>query len=530
MSTVTSIQTRRIVEKISAYYERFGYRTRSVIKGNQASVTGTKNLGPDQFECRVAETAKGTAIGFFAKNYWYNFLPLLPFLVFAVLYGLTQVEAIAPHITGANTLFGINYLKLLVGDLDLSILSVLVFLMIPTVFIVMNYTKQKIRLANLKLRFPFFTKDANWEPNDLSTSTISFQAVQFGFFQGWVLAILYFAVLAMSTETIDNIVGLYDTDINTLRIALHEGFSLTGGALIGLISADKAYQIRKELKANDISLNLRGGLSERRLEPVIYSISVSGISALFSILFFSVTFLKGTTITNLAYMVITYVIAGIISAYIRDEGPLWFSISFGSILLFSSLSFVFRTGSESALAFVVVMQLLLIPMSFILISGHVFSTVLERYRIKTLDPLYTIFPHAAFISIFLHKRRVKKAKIRYESSLESDELDFVDEKGLIFLDKQLLAKKGEKVLFLARHYFELITWYNAQFEKDFVLLPRPHEFQRYLQSKVQIGNVAQQIKFLEFADQVIWDVDYIPESEELAQNESFGKEMVLAIN
>ncbi|MHA2504590.1 MAG: hypothetical protein ACXAE3_17180, partial [Candidatus Kariarchaeaceae archaeon] len=63
-----SIQIRRVSERVKQYYSIFGLRPSGVMTPGRAVLRGSKRLGFDEIECVVAETARGTSVGFYAVN------------------------------------------------------------------------------------------------------------------------------------------------------------------------------------------------------------------------------------------------------------------------------------------------------------------------------------------------------------------------------------------------------------------------------------------------------------------------------
>ena len=527
--SLASVQIKRISEKVAYYFQKYGYRTHTTISNQSAKIGATPELGVDLFECRIVETARGTAVGFYATNQWVNFLPAIPFVLVILLYLLNLIPGLNELISGFSSLGGINYIKLFLGDFEISIFSVIIITAIPTVFVVTNFFFQKVRLQNIKLRFNYFTRDAKWDPENLTSSMAAFRGAQVGFFQGWFIAVIYFTVLALSNATIAEITGIYGGELEAIKQALFEGFSALAGATIGLIAGDKAQQIRKEISIASSGLRYKGGLQERRFEPILFSLQAGGYSGIIGILFFSVTFLSGASFTIIAYLLLGYLVASVISGYIRDEGPLWFSASVGIILIGTSLSFIFRTGSEAPFAFIVILHLLLIPYCFVIIANHYFTNVLKKSGISTSEHLYHLFPFSIFLSLVLVRRRKSKIRKRYEKEIEDENYSFEDT-GLLFIDKTMLENKGKNALILAKHYFELIGWYNTLFEEnDVILLPKIQELTNYWIKKSKKEIKPEEVAFVEFADKFIWDESFSPEETNIDQNEAIGREMVFSI-
>lgn len=522
-----SIQIKRIAERVNRFYKRFGYRTHAKIQSNQAWVYGNKELGFDQAVCRIAETARGTAIGFFPKNTWQNFTVFIPFILGYVLLILNEFEFGENLLTGENTLLGYNYLTLFLGDASLTFLTTIVFIIVPAIFAVVNYIIQDIRIYNLKGRFPFFTRDAIWEPRDLSATQISIKASMTGFFHGWMVAILYFAALSMGGDVINDITTLYGIQLNAFKAALIEGFAISGGLITGLITSQKSILLRKELQRTDNSLKFSGGLSERRLETILYGISSALYAAVIQLIFFSFTFLKDGTMVHTFYFVFGAIIGGAAIFLIQEENPIWFASTYGVFLFFSSLILIFRTGSEAGFAFVVILQIIIIPLSFLLVANLSFEYVMKKYNIKTYDGIFNLSPLKPLISVFMARRQRKEHIREYEAKLAEDNLQLGPD--VLVIDRMRLDKIGENALRVARHYYELLGWYNAKFDEDLVFIPKPSELNNWWTDRTGKPIIDGNTQFITIADKLIWDYEFVPSNAELEQIEAEGKRMVLAI-
>jgi hypothetical protein len=522
-----SIQLRRISERVNRFYNRFGYRTQTKMGRQQIWVSGTRELGLNQIECRIAETARGTAIGFYAKNSWQNFLVILPFLFILALLSLNEISEISRFLSGDEAFLGYQWISLFAGDIEFHWLSYIVLLAIGSLFVLMNYFIQQIRLYNLKGKFPFFTKDAIWEPRDLSTSMINTKAAMTGFFHGWMVAIFYFGALSFGEQVLNDITLLYNISVEELKDALIEGFSLSIGLIVGLLAANKAMLIRKEYMKTDSSLKFQGGLNERRVETILFGIHASIFSAVLLISFLSVTFLKEAMFFHAFYIIFGSIIGGAVVIIIEEESPMWFGGTYGIFLFFSSLLLIFRTGNEAGLAFVVVLQIIIIPLSFLLVLNLSFEYVLKKYRIKTNDGVFSLSPLKPILTLISIRKYHKQVKIRYETKLEDEEFDYDDR--ILIIDPSKLRKIGDPAINLAKHYFELITWYNAQFEEQGVILPNAIEFDEWWANRTGNQTSENNKTFLKFADQLVWDTEFYPNNIDLAQYENHGKNMVLAI-
>ena len=525
---MTTIQIRRISAKINRYLSRFGFRTHTEYQNTRAKILAAKDLGLDQIECKIAETSRGTAIGFYSKNGWTNFLVFIPFAFLLGLPLLKSNNLLPSSLSGENSFVDIT--SLLGGDLNLNFLSISVLVLIPLIFSLMSYAMQQIRLSFIKSRFSFFTKDANWNPSELTPTMISFRGAQTAFFHGWLFAIVYFSVFAMPSYILSDVLALYQISQETLREGVNAGFLIVSGSLVGLVSADKSNKLRKEYSRQDKTLRFGSGIVLRRVEGILYSLSSALIAGIFFLPFISLTFVNSTSASLLVFHTSGYLIAAVIGGYIRDEGAISFVTAYGSMLLFLSLGLVFRTGAEPAFAFVVILQLLLIPFSLLLIANRGVENKFAEYKVKSIDYYYQFLPLNIFVTIYLLLSRKRKRQIQYEKSLEEDTI-LEDDEGQLYIDRSVIeGKSGELGILIAKHYFELMAWYNSSFdENQLVLIPTQKELISYVSERTGKQPSMEDFEFLSMADRLIWDITFSPEKEELAHTEKSGKKLVLEL-
>ncbi|RMG31053.1 MAG: hypothetical protein D6732_15190 [Methanobacteriota archaeon] len=523
----TSIQIRRITDKVGRYFQRFGFRTYSRILERGSVISANKTLGPDRFQCRVAETSRGTAVSFYSINTWTNFLPFLPFLLFGLLIALNEVGGLSQFISGENALFGVNWIRLIGGSFEINVLSVGILILIPSIFSFTLYSMQTIRLANLKNRFSFFTKDAIWEPRDVSSSILSLRGAQTGFTHGWFLAIMFFSLFAMPQAIIDDVKVIYNVDEEQLQKSMEFGFSIISGLLIGLVSGIKSLILRKEQSRFDARLKLTGTYYERRIEPMLFGAQTALVAGALFIPFQAITFSQTGAFANAAFTVTALAIGGIVAGSIYEEGPVWLAGSYIALLFFTSIALVFRTGQEPALAFVVILILFFSLVPFFLLSSVVFDTVLRRYRINTVDFHYDYFPFNPIWSIIQTQRRIQRTIQAYEESLAEEHI--IAESGVLLIDKALLHKKGgELAERIAKHYFQLLTVYNSMFdEEEAVLVPTNGQLIEWWAGKVGKRDLKNQVAFLNFTDRLLWDPEFFPEQNDLKKFDNIGFNMVI---
>ncbi len=523
----TTIQIRRITDKVGRYFQRFGYRTYTRILERGSIISATKTLGPDRFQCRVAETSRGTAVSFYSINTWTNLLPFLPFILLGALIGLNQLDGMSQYLSGENAFLEINWIRLFAGTFEPNFLSWGLLVLIPTIFSFTLYSMQRIRLDNLKNRFSFFTKDAIWEPRDVSSSIISMRGAQTGFIHGWFLAIFFFSLFAMPQTIIDDVESIYNVDQEQLLRGMEFGFAIISGMAVGLISGIKSLVLRKEQSRYDSRLKITGTFYERRIEPMIYGAQTALIAGAIFIPFLSITFSQTGPFSNAAFTIVGLVIGGTVAGSIYEEGPVWMAGSYIAQLFFTSIALVFRTGQEPALAFIVILILFFSIVPFFLLSSVLFDVVLKRYRIKTVDFHYDFFPFNPIWTIIQTRRRMIQTIRTYEESLKEEHV--MTESGVLQIDKTLLHKKGgELAERIAKHYFQLLTIYNSMFdEEEAVLLPTNEQLIEWWSEKVGRRDFKSQFSFLTFTDRLLWDPEFFPENGELKRLEKVGFNMVI---
>ncbi|MCY3411685.1 MAG: hypothetical protein INQ03_08650 [Candidatus Heimdallarchaeota archaeon] len=524
-----SIQIRRVTERVRQYYQVFGFRPKSYMMPGRAVVRGSRRLGFDEIECVVAETARGTSVGFYPVNTLHGLIYAIPFFLLLLLHGLNQLEFFSNYLTGNEALLGINWLKLFSGNAELDFKFVAVTLFLGLLPLALEIVHQRIRLANLKSRFSFYTRDAIWETREAPDSIIALQTTRSIINHSWLLAIIYFALFSFVDGARSEVESLYNSSTAELFNATTDAFSISVGVVIGLLSADKAIALRKQNARIDKRSRISGGLLERRIDPVLYGIQAAAFTIIPYGLFMSVTFLKGSSMDFAFQLLFFALVGGFITGLVHAEGPLWISMAYGVLIFFSSLIFIFRTGEQPAYAYIVIIQLFILPFPFIIYMTRSFQKVLKKEGIDSLDWMYEVFVLPAIITYIGIKRQRKKARDRYireyDRDLEADEIE-----NKIRINKEILLDKNSSLHKMAMHYYEILLSYTASFEDDkFIYFPTEKQLLGWWEEKTKKKSIENHLDFLYFIDRVLWDPTFEPFSDEISRYESVALEMAVAI-
>ncbi len=524
-----SIQVRRVTERVKKYYKVFGFRSTAMMRPGRSVIRGGRRLGFDEIECVVAETARGTSVGFYTINAFQGLIYMIPFLFVYLLHLLNKIEGVSKYITGDDKLFEIDWLKLFSGNATLDIKFTLVFLLLGLIPLMLEFVHQRIRLANLKSRFSFFTRDAIWDTREAPSNLIALLSSRSVIIHSWILSILYFSLFSFPSNTIGEIISLYKTNSDDLYYATADAFSMTVGLVIGLLSADKAIRMRKENSLIDKRSRITGSLLERRIDPIFYGIQAAAYSVILFGLLMSVTYLKGVSFDIAFQMLAFALLGGLITGLIHSEGPLWVSSAYGILIFFSSLIYIFRTGANPEYAFIVIIQLFIIPFPFILLIARSFDNVLKKEGIKSSDWLYDVIPLLPMISITIQNRHRKIVQKKYLEDMDREiEYDSIDDR--IRIKKELLMDKSSPGHKLAMHYYELLMSYTASFDDDkFIYIPTTNQLITWWEEKTGKNSDESQINFLDSVDRLLWDPSYLPYTDKLTSDEIIGRKMVLAI-
>ena len=103
-----SIQIRRVTERVKSYFQDFGFIPNAVMSRGRSVIRGKRRLGFDEVECVVAETARGTSIGFYPINSFQGLIYGIPFFFVLILHLLNQIESLQPSISGEEAFLGVN--------------------------------------------------------------------------------------------------------------------------------------------------------------------------------------------------------------------------------------------------------------------------------------------------------------------------------------------------------------------------------------------------------------------------------------
>ena len=525
-----SIQVRRVTERVKQYYSIFGLRPFARMAPGRSVIRGSKRLGFDEIECVVAETARGTSVGFYAINQLQGLLHSIPFLFMLLLTGLAQVKQVQDYILGsADNFISINFQKLFLGEAQMSFWLIFILILIPIIFFLTDYLVQRIRVDIIKSRFSFYSRDAIWETREVPLSMITLQAIRSTFMHLWALAIVYFAVFSSTGKVVTELSSIYQADTEALYSATIDAFVITGGLVLGLLTSYKSLKLRKQYGRVDNRIRISGGLTERRFDPILFGSQAAILAGLLVSAFFSFTFFASATTAQIGQFMIFVVIGGAIAGAIQEEGETWILSSYGIFIFFTSLLLIFRTGQQPAYAYVVVLQLFLVPIPFIMLLSTNYEKVLKKADITNPDWLFDTIPFLSFLSLFLASRKQELARRAYEKNLE-EEISTEALPSQIKITKSLLQNTDSNAYRLVRHYFELLFTYTASYEEtQFVTLPTYNQFQQWWTSRTGSKPDDQQEIFFNEADQLLWDPDYQPEDTKLAELEDVGKKMVLKI-
>jgi hypothetical protein len=525
-----SIQVRRITTKVRKFYELFGYRHFTQYSNGRAVIRGSKRLGSDEIECVVADTARGTSIGFYSINTLQGLLYGIPFILLIFLHLLNGLDIFKEFISGRNNPLSINFLTLFTGNTSLNTVFVLSILFIALLPIMIDYSIQTIRVSNIKARFSFYSKNALWETREAPTSLILLQTIKSAFTQAYLLAIMFFAIFAFDTTTLDEVTRLYQTTDTDLRLATQTTFSITVGIIIGLISADKAIKLQKQSSLYDKRHRVSGSILEQRIEPVLFGIQAAIYSSLVFSIFLSSTFFDNAPFSLSVQFIVFAILGGIIAGLIHQEETIWFTSIYAAVIFFTSIIFIFRTGSNSEYAFLVILQLLLIPLPFISHYSKQFRKVLLEDGIDSHEWMYDFVPLLGLYSIYLEKKRKKQIREAYEAELDKDIKISDFSENRIELNKLIFRDTSSSAYKLARHYFELIVSYTASFDEDiFVIIPTANQLHNWWISEVKERKDELQLEMLDFIDRLLWDSDFDPSESQVINYENVAKEMVIAI-
>lgn len=525
-----SIQVRRVTERVKQYYTIFGLRPYARMRPGRSIIRGSKRLGLDDVECVVAETSRGTSVGFYSVNQLQSVIYSLPLMLTLLLVGLSRIDVFTNFLTGINAEdTGVNFVRLFTGAVSFDFMFIAIFLSLITIITGSELLIQKIRLDNLKARFSFYTRDAIWQTREIPSSIISLMTFRTTLMHTWLLAILYFGIFAFPNLVITDLSTLYNSDREELISATVEAFSITVGLIIGLVSAHKAIELRREYGKYDERTRLSGSRAERRYDTLVYGVQAAITTGILVTLFLSVTFFDVSTAAQISQFLVFTIIGGVIAGLVHQEGTAWVMGAYAIFIFFSSLVLIFRTGTEPAFAYVVVLQLFFVPIPFIIIAAQFFQREMKRSGVTTKEWLYDTVPIMAFLTLYLNHRKKQTAQREYEESLKEEiSTELIDTK--ISLQKDYFQDPSSFAYKMVKHYFELIFTYTASFDEDqLVIIPTPSQLNQWWSDRSNRQVSEKEDEFIDITDRLLWDPSYLPKDSSLGKMETVGKDMVLAI-
>ncbi|MDH5646691.1 MAG: hypothetical protein OEZ01_11820, partial [Candidatus Heimdallarchaeota archaeon] len=413
-----SIQMRRVTDKVEQFFRLFGFSTSTFSSATRTQVKARKRLGTEDIECVIAETSRGTSVGFYSVNVFQGLVYIIPFLFLVLMHLFALSDTIRPFLDGTreNSKLSINWLVLVTGEATLSFKFVTFILLIGILPFLTDYYIQKIRLNNLKSRFSFYSKEAMWETSEIPYSIATLQASRSIISHTWFLTVFYFGVFAFQGETQLEIYKIFQTSSENLKSAITDVFTFTIGFILGLISAEKSLLLRKDLSKFDARSRFSGSIFERRFDSILFGVQSSLITSSLFLLFLSVTFLPSATFVQASQFLLMAIIGGVVAGLIYQEGPSWVYTSYAIAIIFSTILFIFKTGTQSGYAFIINVQLFFIPIPFILLGSRYYSEYLKKYNIENHEWLYDVFPLMSLLSVYQSTKRRKEVKIAYEKT------------------------------------------------------------------------------------------------------------------
>ncbi|MHA2502771.1 MAG: hypothetical protein ACXAE3_07880, partial [Candidatus Kariarchaeaceae archaeon] len=495
-----------------------------------AVLRGSKRLGFDEIECVVAETARGTSVGFYAVNQLQGLLHAVPYIIALVFAVLSSIESLSPFFlgTGEQSL-PFNLPTLLLGKFQLGFISALALILIGALFALTENFVQRMRIDIIKSRFSFYTRDAIWETRDIPLSTIALQSLRSLFHHMWMLAIIYFAIFASTSEALNEMSQLYNSDVEQLYSATIDAFVITGGLVFGLLLSYKSLLLRREYGRFDDRIRISGGLIERRFDPILFGVQSASLGGAILIFFLSLTFLSSASAEQLGLFMFFILLGAAIAGAVYSEGDMWVLAAYAVFVFFTSLVLIFQTGSNPAYAYIVVLQLFFIPIPFVILLSLNFGKILVKRKIRSKDWYFDILPLTSFISLYSSRKKEIESRKAYEDKLaEAIPIEEISEK--IRIEKDLLLDTTSNAYKTVRHYFELIFTYTASFEENqFVTIPTIVQMSQWWRGRTGKEFGESETTFMKISDQLLWDPTFLPADGELSSIETTGKEMVLTI-
>ncbi|MHA1911878.1 MAG: hypothetical protein ACTSYA_09300 [Candidatus Kariarchaeaceae archaeon] len=496
----------RMADRLKRYLTIFSHKVES--KGNKSAIklTSRRRMFPADLNISVAETARGTGIAISDNKKWYALVLITPFILISLL-AIIEFTSVLDISDSLHSVGKFNLITLFLGNSSLGWGFIVFLILLGFFYALLEYLDQKIRVQKVRQRIEYFLRDAIWEPSESPAIIDIIRASYSVILTIYFLAVIYFAPMAMNSDTLANLIQVYGINGSDLSEAIIAtvvvDLSLIGGLLASIKTLNLLQyknQVQKHIFQEDTRL-------EKRVFLLGTGFLAGTVVGVIGGVFLAQLFLVDMTITQLSVYILLSAIGGIIGIILVNEEPSWPYVGIGIWFFFSSLWFLFRTSEEAAYAWIILLHLFLIPFPIILWLNSKLSKELKKQQVNDPSWYFSPFPFSLYSRLiyeFLNRPdKLQKDEMEQDKAI----LDLDESIILSLIDIKTIKAKGKKADELARTYFTVIRG----FQKNYSIIsriPSNQEIETLANLKIKGIDLILIKQYLNTCDQLLWDTEF----------------------
>ena len=511
----------KVVEKIQGFLKYFGMKiTTAHSFGRRAIVFARRGVYPPQVKINIRETARGTAVSFRPAFNWISLLPGLSFIILGLWALIIEFTPVKKLVSALSTWALIDFNALLFGNTTPKLIIGIIFLLYGLIFVILDYMERQIRVKKLRQRFPYYTRNALWNPSDTPIIVDMLRTISGPLFTSYIIAIILFSPLSLDNEILRKLLNVYNINSNQFQDAAAVATFIIGGYMVAAYSGAKIIQFLSFRGKIDAFARIRGAREERMIQRFIYG----AVSGALGILVYS--YLIGVLFSYPSWKLLLFLtpligaLSGGIAALAKNEGDEWLIGVSVAYFLASDMIFVFHTGNNGGFAWLIIITLMLLVFPLHYFVNAKFIDMTSESHDKDPSLYYSFFPVLLYVSLLLSKNEKKAEKIVKAITKETpkEETEEIDESiyRKIIIDKSRLEKKAPNLVDLTIEYLKLQRIY-AEKQKNPFLIPTPEELIDWLMTTKLTISKKEIEEAIKISDSALWDPAFNITPEKIGQ-------------
>ncbi|MCG3217822.1 MAG: hypothetical protein KAR35_02395 [Candidatus Heimdallarchaeota archaeon] len=496
----------RMAERLKRYLMLFSHKVESKDQNSVIKITSRRRMFPADLNISVAETARGTGIAISENKKWYSLVLLIPFILISLL-AILEFTSFLDISHSLHSVGKFNLITLFLGNSSLGWGFVVFLMLLGLFYALLEYLDQKIRVQKIRQRIEYFLRDAIWEPSESPAIIDIIRASYSVILTIYFLAVIYFAPMAMNSDTLASLIQVYGINPSDLSDAIIAtvvvDLSLIGGLLVSIKTLNLLQyknQVHRRIFQEDTKL-------EKRVFLLGTGFLAGTVVGVIGGVFLSQLFLVDMTITQLSVYILLSAIGGIAGIILVNEEESWPYIGIGIWFFFSSLWFLFRTSDEAAYAWIILLHLFLIPFPIILWLNSKLSKELKKQQINDPSWHFSPFPFSLYSRLIYEFLNRPEKMQKEELKRVEDALTLEEGAVLSQINIETIKAKGKKAEELAKTYFTVIRGFQTNYS-IISRIPSNQEIETQANVKIQGIDLVLIKQYLNTCDQLLWDTEF----------------------